>query len=618
MRTLVRWVKTLTITSRPFLIGTALSAVVGLVCYSVTSNTIEKDGYDRFTNLVHTGHNTILRRVKSYTDLLRGSASMFQAAPQLTREQFHRYVEGLHLATEFPGIESINYAERVTEAERPAFERRMAAELAAAGTNKPFAIAPPGRRDEYLVLTYIEPQISWESKLGVDVRAKLNAIAPLNLSRDTAVVAASGRPIPLITGLIGLGMRLPVYRHGMPTATVAERRAAYMGSVGIGFAADRLMSGVLADLPVRGMRMSLIGLADDRPGKPKERLLLYDSVRRAGVRGTDTPTPAEEDEYSLTLPIEFSQRNWEVHFHIKKVAMMDGIDVYAAELALVAGFVSTALLYALFHTMSSGRQRAVRLAEEMTRELRASEANLQLSNAKLRQLAAHAENIKEGERKRIAREIHDDLGQNLLALRIEADLLASRTGDRHPLLHERACRTLHQIDSTIKSVRQIINDLRPNVLDLGLNAAVDWQIAEFKRRTGISCDLIENDQDIQVNDRCATALFRILQESLTNISRHANASHVEVELLVRQDQISMSISDNGKGLQPGGRHKPGSFGLVGIEERVKILGGTFGIGSGQRGGTTVSVRVPLLEDNAVQRIVADSAATPAQLQNALV
>jgi signal transduction histidine kinase len=385
--------------------------------------------------------------------------------------------------------------------------------------------------------------------------------------------------------------------------------------VGIGFSVERLMDGVLAELPVRGMRMRLIGKDDSVTGASPRTILLYDNLAHPGQ--ASPPAPAlTDDEFSMALPVEYNQRNWEVHFNIKKAALRTGFDTVSPWMALGAGFLSTALLYALFHTLTSSRRRAMMLAEEMTKELRASEANLQLSNVKLRELAAHAENIKESERKRIAREIHDDLGQNLLALRIEAHLLASRTGDRHPLLHERAERTLHQIDSTIKSVRQIINDLRPNVLDLGLNAAVDWQIADFQRRTGIACDLIENDQDIKVSDRCATALFRILQESLTNVSRHAEASKVTVELRVEFDHIFMSVSDNGKGLQAGGRHKPGSFGLVGIEERVKILGGKCTIGSGP-GGTKVSVSVPLT-DRVMAPQQADSAAMPGKTEHALV
>jgi signal transduction histidine kinase len=281
--------------------------------------------------------------------------------------------------------------------------------------------------------------------------------------------------------------------------------------------------------------------------------------------------------------------------------------------ALLAGTTGTALLYALFQTLSSSRRRAIGMAEEMTGELRASEAKLQKTNDNLRRLAAHAESIKESERKRIAREIHDDLGQNLLALRIEVDLLASRTG-RHPRLNARTRWMLEQIDAAVKSVRQIINDLRPNVLDLGLTAAVDWQIAEFQRRTGLSCELVAHNHDLHVSDRCATTLFRILQESLTNVSRHARATKVRVELAVDRESISMTVSDNGVGLTSAGGQKPGSFGLVGIEERVRILGGKCIITGEPHAGTTVHVSIPAA-NNLLS--IADVSAAPSAPRPAL-
>jgi signal transduction histidine kinase len=616
MHILIRWAKSVYVAVRTFWIGGVLSVGVGLLLYVTTSNIIENDSRERFISVVRTAHFSLLSRVKSYTDVLRGAASLFQTSPEVSRSQFHHYVKSLQLPTEFPDIETLNYAVLVPDADRAAFERRMTAEMEALHKPVPFRITPPGKRDEYLVITFLEPATGYGGRLGFDIQAGPRSLAPLFRSRDTGGVAASGKPIPIPKAMTLLGIRLPVYRMDMPTATVDQRRKAYQGSVGVSFNVERLMDGVVAELPVRAMQLKLIGLVDDdRVGKPK-RLLLFDSQRRRAAPPSPD-TGALNDEFELALPIEFSERNWETQFRIKKKAMLSGVDIYAPWVALFAGTVSTALLYALFHTLATSRRRAIRLAEEMTKELRSSEANLQLSNVKLRELAAHAENIKEGERKRIAREIHDDLGQNLLALRIEADQLASRTGDRHPRLHERAQRTVHQIDSTIKSVRQIINDLRPNVLDLGLNAAVDWQIAEFQRRAGIPCNLFENNQDIQVSDRCATALFRILQESLTNVARHASASRVEVELRVEVDRIVMSVCDNGKGLPSTGRHKPGSFGLVGIEERVKILGGHCSIGRAALGGTAVSVSVPLT-DVAPQSVPRDVTPLPATTESAII
>jgi signal transduction histidine kinase len=304
------------------------------------------------------------------------------------------------------------------------------------------------------------------------------------------------------------------------------------------------------------------------------------------------PMP-RDDGFSLMLPIQFNGRLWQAGFSVPRRALYSRFDTYLPMLAASVGFGASMLIYALFMTLASSRRRALRMARAMTRELRDSQAKLQLSHHRLRRLAAHADQIKEEERKRIAREIHDDLGQNLLVLRIEVDILVTRTAQRHPRLHARAEATLRQIDETIRSVRHIINDLRPNVLDLGLNAAVEWQVAQFRQRSGIVCELVEHGADSGVDDHCATAFFRVLQESLSNIYQHAHASLVRVELRQSAGMLRMTISDNGVGLRNDSRSKTGSFGLVGIEERISLLGGHCSIISNPDSGTTVTVAVPL-------------------------
>lgn len=591
-------IKAFTTAKPAFWIGALLSSAVGLLCYLATANTIESDAQNRFDNMARSVQTTINGRIKSYTDVLRGSASLFQTSPDLTGEQFHRYVEGLSLEKEFPGIEAINFARHITDADRPEFESRMRKEIAAMGdAYLPFRVTPPGRRADYNVIIYIEPIAGWANRIGFDL-SSAGETPPHRKMRETGQIAASATPVPFLSGAnqTGLAIRIPIYRSGMPAATVEERRAAFMGSVGIGFRVNKLIAGVLDQMPVRGVRLTLTdtGLQSrsSPAGAAASPRVLFDSTATAARPALPMAKP-DRATFVTILPLGFNMRVWEAHFSIRKSDLYTGFDAYVPWLALLAGFVSTMLLYILFQTLTSSRLHAVAMAQSMTKELRASEAKLQLSNENLRRLAAHAENIKEEERKRIAREIHDDLGQNLLALRIEADMLSSRTGERHPRLHTRARATVNQIDATIKSVRQIINDLRPNVLDLGLNAAVDWQIAQFRSRTGIECDLTETHQDIQVSDHCATALFRILQESLSNILRHAQASRVQVVLRVERDWIWMSVGDNGIGLHPTGRHKPGSFGLIGIEERINILGGTFDMHSDPGTGTTIRVAVPL-------------------------
>ncbi len=592
MRTLPKPTRLFSSTRPAMWIGLPLSAIVGLAFYFTTAGSIESDSRQRFAAHAQNAANIIVARIKSYTDVLRGTASIFQTSYPLTRRQFHGYVGGLDLPRYFPAIEVINFAEYVRDENRADFEQRMNVELASdIDLTQPFKIRPEGRRPEYSVLTFIEPLDLGNKAAGFDLQANPLQHANQAALRDGGQLISSGMPIAAMAGpnRTGLGMRLPIYLPHAPTGTMAERRSAFVGSVGIAFSVDKLVLGVIDEMPVRHVRMTLVDHALGVEGK------------RGRVLFDTEPDSAEPDKgsflrggrFSKTLPIDFNGRAWSATFSVDARDLYTGFEEFVPWLAMLGGFVSTMLLYALFHTLTSSRRRAIKMAKGMTRELRESQAKLQQSHQNLRRLAAHADQIKEGERKRIAREIHDDLGQNLLALRIEADMLATRTRARHPRLHTRARSTLSQIDATIKSVRQIINDLRPNVLDLGLSAAVEWQIAEFRRRTGIACDLSDEPQEVVLGDHAATALFRILQESLSNIVRHAHATSVRVELRASGRQLTMTVSDNGIGLGVRERCKVGSFGLVGIEERINILGGAFSISSTDGEGTTVCVSVPL-------------------------
>lgn len=221
------------------------------------------------------------------------------------------------------------------------------------------------------------------------------------------------------------------------------------------------------------------------------------------------------------------------------------------------------------------------------------EEALQHSKQMLRHLVSYQERVREDERKRIAREIHDELGQNLLALRLDVAMLHTRTEHAHPKLNRRVSAALEQIDATMKAVRSTINNLRPTVLDLGLAAAIEWQVKDFRRRSGIDCELAIDENDLNLDDDRATALFRILQESLTNVIRHAQATRVRIALHKDRSTMVMKVADNGIGIYPDCRRKANSFGLVGIEERVGALGGELLIESDKNKGTTLMIAIPL-------------------------
>lgn len=235
----------------------------------------------------------------------------------------------------------------------------------------------------------------------------------------------------------------------------------------------------------------------------------------------------------------------------------------------------------------------IRRLEQEVLDRRNAEEALRESQAMLRELAAYQERIREDERKRIAREIHDDLGQNLLALRLDVSMLHARTGDRHRNFSDRISTALGHIDTTMKSVRAIINNLRPPVLDLGLHAAIEWQVKEFSRMSNIACELSMDDQDIALGDEQATAVFRVLQESLTNVKRHACATHVDIELRSDGHWLSLAIHDDGVGMYPGDRRKTHRFGLVGMAERIAMLGGELHIESIPGEGTALSLSIPV-------------------------
>lgn len=606
-------------------LGLALSAVVALLFYRVTAVSVERDAMAAFTVQTRTARQSIDAQIRANVDLLTGTAALFQVSGTPTRSEFEDYVRRLALPRHFPAIETLTVAQYVTEAQRGAFERRAAHEnQQGMQAYPPLRIVPAGRRSSYSILSYVEPAERRRELYGRDIAANPARARALDASRDSGDASLSDRPIllPERPGMIGLAMRIPLYRKNAPLTSVAARRAAYLGSVGIGFNLQVLLGQVLQQSGNSALHLKLYdgGTATAAPSlqpMPGD-VLLFD--HHPATRGNTWllagwHTDGGEDDFVSDMPIDYNGRLWKAHFSTPKRAMYTDFDAYCPWLALGAGFLGTLTFFILLHTLSSARLRATQMAKAMTQRLRDSQVKLEMSHEQLRRLAAHAEQIKEEERKRIAREIHDDLGQNLLVLRIEADVLAARTSHHHPRLHARARSTLTHIDATIKSVRHIINDLRPAVLDLGLTAAVEWQIAEFRRRSGIACEFDDHDHDIHVGDHCATALFRILQESLSNISQHAAASMVRVELWRNADAVSMSVSDNGVGMHIDAGRKRDSFGLVGIEERVKLLGGECLLDSSPGAGMTVRVTVPLKGNTASYRaelavVGADSTAPP--------
>ncbi|MFZ2855492.1 MAG: response regulator [Rhodocyclaceae bacterium] len=222
-------------------------------------------------------------------------------------------------------------------------------------------------------------------------------------------------------------------------------------------------------------------------------------------------------------------------------------------------------------------------------ERKGFEQQLLESRQRLRELSAHRDAVREQERKRIAREIHDELGSLLTALKMDISLSRMQAGE-DAALQERLAQMRDLVDQTIQMVRQVATQLRPAALNLGIVPALEWLVQEFSQRTGIVCTLAAGDE-IEMDDTHATAIFRIVQESLTNITRHAEASHVDVSLLLQGDRIELCIADDGHGFSPDSA-RDDAFGLLGIRERAQALGTTADIVSTPGTGCTVAISIP--------------------------
>ncbi|MFT3846831.1 MAG: PAS domain S-box protein [Lacibacter sp.] len=224
-----------------------------------------------------------------------------------------------------------------------------------------------------------------------------------------------------------------------------------------------------------------------------------------------------------------------------------------------------------------------------------AEKDLQDSYAAIRTLSSHLQNIREEERAYIAREIHDELGQQLTVLKLDLSWLQRKISNvTEEAVTLRIDEMLKLLNETVNSVRRISSSLRPSLLDdIGLVAAVEWQLQEFEKRTGVNTYFVSNETSYEMPSVTATGLFRIIQESLTNITRHARATEVNISLFINDQVISLNISDNGIGFDPENNINNKTFGVLGMQERTLAMGGVFKIRSVKGKGTTVEVEVPV-------------------------
>lgn len=238
------------------------------------------------------------------------------------------------------------------------------------------------------------------------------------------------------------------------------------------------------------------------------------------------------------------------------------------------------------------REANTRLEREVAERAR-MEGELLTSRQELRDLASDLRSVREQERADVAREIHDELGQALTVLKMDVHWVGQRICGAGDAVTSRLAGMSNSIDATVQAVRRLSSRLRPQLLDdLGLSAAIEWQAREFQQHSGVTCEVASDPEDIVLDEASSTALFRICQETLTNVARHASASRVDIALTKGRRSVELAIADNGHGLDAAEPKDPRARGLLGIRERVRALGGVVAITSRPGQGTTVTVSLP--------------------------
>jgi len=299
-----------------------------------------------------------------------------------------------------------------------------------------------------------------------------------------------------------------------------------------------------------------------------------DELLKMHLRDLDTPETLALAPERLRRILQGETIGFEVeHFH-------KGGHVLPLDVATSAIDIDGELYVLAFHRDITERRRA--------------EQELRRSQRELRGLSKAANEALEAERRRTARELHDELGQLLTALKMDLESLRSALPPDEPDLARRAQAMHAMLDSTIAATRRIAADLRPLMLDdLGLAAALDWLTQNFSKQTGIATDLIIDDTVAQVPEPIASALYRITQESLTNVTKYAQATTTEIRLERDGDWVELTVRDNGRGIEEADRNKLGTFGLLGIRERVMLLSGEIAIRGEPGRGSEVRARIPL-------------------------
>jgi PAS domain S-box-containing protein len=350
--------------------GLWLALLVGAALHMGAARTVDDDARARFDGIAQGARQRLDGAVQSYTGVVRNVAGLFNAnGGEVSRLQFHRYVASLGVRENYPALASVNFGAHVTDAQRDAFVAAVRADRSLDPRGYPdFDISPPGRRSHYLVLNYMEPMLP--AKMGVDMLGNGPAVArALDTARDRAELLSSARPLLIEKPrrIIGMTLRQPVYRGGGVPGDVEGRRAAYIGSVGIGFSVADLVQGALEGMGRHPVALQLYAAADaQQPAGQALAVIPADTLLYDSAAG-DAPGPqakaqaqaAEGGRFETVLPVRFQGNLWKARFVADRAGLVGGFGQWFPRLVFAGGFGATLIIYALFLKLYWSRRQAL-------------------------------------------------------------------------------------------------------------------------------------------------------------------------------------------------------------------------------------------------------------------
>ncbi|MBF0505743.1 MAG: CHASE domain-containing protein [Nitrospirae bacterium] len=573
---------------RLLLLASIVIAGVGLTAFSTYETYISERSLAQheLTDSAEEQTFALEQALVSNIAILKSLAASYSATPDINRYAFNEVADRL---LQNSVMQAVEWIPRVPDSKRKRFEQAAQRDgdhiFEIKEMNEQGQLVRARKRNDYFPVYHIEPYKSNEPSTGFDVAsspARLKAIRhSINIGGFAAtegikLVEEREEPYSFL-------LFYPVYEPGVLSRSTVPDSSGLRGFVVGVFRVRDVVEKALAGFARKGLLMWIADLDESRSG----RLL---GAYSNGTGWSVVRDKLPQDRPIMERVIDAGGQSWKIY--VTHAGAMVTTNNYL--LVLISGFLLTGTLLMLM--VSIFRRHA-----EIEQTVITRTAELKTAHEQFRKLASHLLTFREEERTNIAREIHDELGQILTALKMELYWFRDNCTDRDPTFDKTEA-MLHTLDTMILSVKRICAELRPSLLDdFGLVAALEWQAKEFQKRTGIECAVIAESEDIALDNNRSIALFRIFQEALTNVLKHAKATTVTARLTKGSDNIILEVMDNGKGIENEQLFKPQCFGLLGMRERVYPWDGKVEISGDKNRGTTIKVIMPFSAPGALTK-----------------